>query len=93
MKKTFAIGFLGLFLVGGFMTGLYLVNQQTNPASKAASEEIVAPIAPPAASENKATLVECQKVFGKTKTDADFKSECDLNSDGVINILDLSKLK
>lgn len=93
MKKTFIIGFLGLILVGGFLTGIYLINQQTNPSSSA--QEIVRPLSEPTSSptEEEATRVFCEKYFGKKTGDLDFKAICDVNKDGLINILDLSKLE
>lgn len=114
MKKTFLVGFLGLFLVGGFVTGLYLVNQQTNPSSSA--QEIVNPVAPPpgvdsggskaglaveptAASNaastpsNVPSLATCQKAFGRKTGETGFIVACDLDKNGIINVLDLSKMK
>ncbi len=107
MKKTFLVGFLGLFLVGGFVTGLYLVNQRTNPPSSAS--EIINPVAPPAGSGNAddgtgfvapttaassaGTLANCQKAFGMKTADADYIRTCDLDNNGIINVLDLSKMK
>ncbi len=107
MKKTFLVGFLGLFLVGGFVTGLYLVNQRTNPPSSA--KEIINPVAPPtgsgngqdttgfvapsAAASSAGTLAGCQKAFGMKSADAGYIKACDLDNNGIINVLDLSKLK
>ncbi len=107
MKKTFAVGFIGLFLIGGFLTGLYLINQPTNPFSSASQgTEIVNPVKPPSEDVNSnvekvvptvasktATLEECQKAYGKKKEDADFKEECDVDKNGLINVLDLQKMK
>jgi hypothetical protein len=94
MKKTFLIGFLGLLLVGGFLVGLYLVNQQTNPGSSAA--EIINPISVPVEPTEaafSATRVSCEKFFGKKEGDVEFKKACDVDLNGLINILDLSKLQ
>lgn len=97
MKKTFLIGFIGLFLVGGFVTGLYLINQQTNPASRAAEEttELVNPVKPPptVAQSEKPTYAECEKLFGTKKADVRYEVKCDLDNDGAITVLDLRKLK
>lgn len=115
MRKTFIIGFIGLFLVGGMLTGLYLINQQTNPSSKAAEEKVV-PVVLPTKTQNETektsestgneqlptgseksdggvTRAECEKIFGKREGMAEFKKECDVNKDGLINLLDVTELK
>jgi hypothetical protein len=99
MKKTFVVGFMGLLLMGGFLTGLYLINQPTNPASSAA--EVVAPVAPPEGdklvlptkSTGEFTLAHCQPLYGKTKTDEGYDAVCDADNNGLINVLDLQKMK
>lgn len=95
MKKTFLIGFIGLFLVGGFVAGLYLINQQTNPASRASEEtELVNPVkAPSSAPSEKPTFAQCEKLFGLKKGEARYEVKCDLDNDGAITIRDLQKLK
>lgn len=96
MGKTFLIGFVGLFLVGGFVAGLYLINQRTNPASSASQgEELVNPIQPPptVAPSEDPTLAQCEKLFGYKKGEVSYEAKCDLDNDGAITIRDLQKLK
>jgi hypothetical protein len=99
MRKTFVIGFMGVVLMGGFLTGLYLINQPTNPASSAS--EVVAPVVPPgvnvasssATSGGGFTLQHCEPLYGKTSTDSGFDVVCDMDNNGVINVLDLQKMR
>ena len=96
MGKTFLVGFVGLFLVGGFVTGLYLINQKTNPSSSASSgEEMINPIPPPQqpTSNPAPVFAVCEKLFGFKKGDVKYDVKCDVDNDGAITILDLQKLK
>lgn len=97
MKKTFLIGFIGLFLVAGFIAGLFLVNRQTNPESSAAGSEVVDEIQPsptPAEEKEKPVTFEiCKKSYAKKPDDPEFNKKCDLNQDGKIDLLDFQKLK
>jgi len=97
MRKTFVVGFIGLFLVGGFVSGLYLVNRPTNPSTSAS--EIVNPIRPPDVateapkSPSEFSLANCEKSYGLTKGDPKFNEVCDVDGNGLINVIDLQKMK
>jgi hypothetical protein len=101
MRKTFVIGFMGMLLVGGFLTGLYLINRPTNPPTSA--QENVIPVVPPnevsvvpsdeIGATGSATLVRCEPQYGKSSYKPGFDPVCDLDSNGLINVLDLQKMK
>lgn len=107
MKKTILISLLGLVLVSGMVTGLYLLNQQTNPSSSAFSENVT-PIPTPLFLEVKekkeikptkeptptlnALYEKCKEGFGQRKGDAGFDEVCDKNKNERIDVFDLKDI-
>lgn len=107
MKKTFFVGIIGFFLVGGFVTGLYLINQPTNPETSAS--EIINPIPSPrdlsrngesvpglivpTAATSSGSLAVCQNLTGLASQDQNYNASCDIDKNGIINVIDLSKMR
>lgn len=89
------------------MTGLYLINQPTNPATSAA--EIIKPIPSPrdlsrngesvpglvvpTLATSSGTLAICQNLVGLTSKDQNYNLSCDTDKNGVINAIDLGGIK